>query len=56
MYIKQTTKDDPYVVVVTKEEMKEAFKSPESYELFRLAIMSLLIEINIKAREEDNDK
>ena len=56
MYIKQTTKDDPYVIVVTKEEMKEAFKSPVSYELFRQAIMSLLIENNIKEREADNDK
>ena len=46
MYIRQTTDKDPYVIVVTKEELKEAFRSPISYELFRQAIMSELIMVN----------
>lgn len=53
MYIKQTSDKDPYMVVITKEEMKEAFRSPVSYELFRQAIMSQILMASLNEKGKD---
>lgn len=52
MYIKQTNDNEPYIIVITKEEMKEAFKNPVSYELFRQTLISLVIMIYNKEKEK----
>ena len=63
MYIKKLTDRDPYQIIITDKEVKEAFRNPVSYELFRQALMSQIISIYYQSRdlhtydieEADND-
>ena len=43
MYTKQQTTKDPYTIIITKEEIMEAFRSPETYELFKQALTSQIL-------------
>ena len=52
MYIKQQNENDPYVIVISKAEMKEAFRNPVSYELFKQTLISKIIMIYNKENEE----
>lgn len=52
MYIKQQNENDPYVIVISKAEMKEAFRNPVSYELFKQALISKIIMIYNKENGE----
>lgn len=51
MYVKKQTDRDPYQIIFTDKEIKEAFRNPVSYELFRQALMSLLLEICFKSKK-----
>ena len=55
MYIKKQTYKDPYQIIITDKEIKEAFRNPVSYELFRQALMSQLIEIYYQSKNEYSD-
>lgn len=52
MYIKQQTENDPYIIVISKAEMKEAFRNPVSYELFKQALISKILMIYNKEKED----
>ena len=61
MYVKQTNDREPYQIIITKKEMKEAFSNPVAYELFRQALISQIMNIYYQSREityteADNDK
>ena len=51
MYVKKTSDREPYQVIVTKKELKEAFKNRVSYELFRQALISQVLVIDYQSRE-----
>ena len=55
MHIRQQTPKDPYTIVITKEEMKEAFRSPVSYELFRQTLLSQILMVHLKEKEEQKE-
>lgn len=63
MYIKKQNDKEPYQVIITEKEMKEAFRNPVTYELFRQALISQIMDIYYQSRciryeveenEEDN--
>ena len=51
MYIKKQTDRDPYQIIFTDKEIKEAFRNPVSYELFKQALISQIISIYYQARD-----
>lgn len=51
MYVKKQTDRDPYQIIFTDKEIKEAFRNPVSYELFRQALMSQIISIYYQLRD-----
>ena len=51
MYVKKTSDREPYQVIFTEKELKEAFKSPVTYELFKQALISQILGIYYQARE-----
>ena len=52
MYIKQDNEYDPYVIIISKAEMKEAFRNPVSYELFKQALISKILMVYNKEKGE----
>lgn len=55
MYVKKQSDNEPYQIIINEKEMKEAFRNPVSYELFRQALMSQLLEIYYKSKNEYSD-
>ena len=55
MYIKQTKADEPYNIIITKEEMKEAFRNPVSYEMFKQALITHILLAYKKEKESVNE-
>lgn len=51
MYVKKTSDREPYQVIFTEKELKEAFKNPVSYELFRQALISQVLGIYYQSRD-----
>lgn len=61
MYVKKENDREPYKIIITAEEMKEAFRNPISNEIFREALISKLMDIYFQSRgitytEADNEK
>lgn len=51
MYVKKPSHTEPYQVIFTEKELKEAFKSPITFELFKQALISQILGIYYQARE-----
>lgn len=51
MYVKKQNDREPYQIVITEKEIKEAFRNPISYELFRQALMSQIIDVYYQSRD-----
>lgn len=50
MYVKRNTDKDPYQIIVTEKEVKEAFRNPVNYEMFRQALTSQIMHIYYQSR------
>ena len=50
MYVKKQTDKDPYQIIITDKELKEAFRNPVTYELFRQALLSQVMSIYYQSR------
>lgn len=50
MYVKKQTDKDPYQIIITDKELKEAFRNPVTYELFRQALLSQIMSIYFQSR------
>lgn len=45
MYVKKTSDREPYQIIFTEKELKEAFRNPVTYEMFKQALISQILGI-----------
>ena len=50
MYVKRQTDKDPYQIIITEKELKEAFSNPVNYEMFKQALTSQIMNIYYQSR------
>ena len=51
MYVKKANDREPYQIILTEKEIKESFRNPVTYELFKQALISQILDIYYQSRD-----